>query len=999
MNKISKSLKQSNYITIIIVTILCLFVLFTQTNLLSKLFSFKDYLDTGYTKEVKNIEFVSTGWDLNESGSIKVKKNAEWTNKQEVTIKMNIETLDISKNLSGNTNRHIILVIDTSESMNGGRMSSLRTAVSKLTDELFQNSENKLSIISFNTQSEIVTDFTNNKTYINNLMNSLEAKGSTNYYLALKQVENLLSTYTQPENTDTHMIFITDGYPTSGQGLHETQYKTIMEKYPYLITSAIQLEMGTSVTPVTKSVSQYQRVAHSDTEVQGSTLETILLDVAKHTEYYESINVTDYVNNEFFTIADTNQIKTTYGSVEVIQNDNEQKIEWSIPEGIIKSGTSVNIQLEFKIKLKDEYKNTEAFLPTNSSTTVKATAPHITDMSFTTTNTTVLRSLYEIVYNANIPAGCQTTYEYTIKYAPFDTVTIRNEQLTCPGNQFKGWEVTDNRIKLISDETFIMPTYDIEIGAKWSELAISKSMFGTINSRTSLYDVIALSATPDNIASEFVSSSTGINRNAISSDTNGKGVYTKSATLSNTKPIHYFRGAVTNNNVIFGGFCWQIIRTTNTGGIKIIYNGTPTNGQCISTGEATTIGTSLFNAALPNRYSSPGDVGYMYDAAYGVQVKPLGEDSWMQIGGASSFIMAWYSTSYMFGDSVTWDGTSYTLVNPVSYTADDKESIAGKYLCYISGGEATVCNWTYYMYINEYDNLMIMSLGNGDTYETIRERANNVTYIYGNDVVYNESTGLYTLQDTISLKPIEYGDNISIINGTTKRHYTCMSNTDTCSEVYYFFYDAESYSLGSYYTLTNGEKIEDILANSIINRENKIDSTIKTTIDTWYANNMTAYTYMLEDTIFCNERNVYTYSGFEKDGDSTQGMFFVNYVGANEDSCLINDSFTVSSSLGNGDLTYPVGLITASESRYAGSSYNIANTSFYLYNGLNQHTMTPNHQSNTVTYATIITEAGGNFVGSVNDNYYVRPVVSLKPGVFASDGDGTPLNPYIIEME
>ena len=59
---------------------------------------------------------------------------------------------------------------------------------------------------------------------------------------------------------------------------------------------------------------------------------------------------------------------------------------------------------------------------------------------------------------------------------------------------------------------------------------------------------------------------TGIDFGEISSDTNGKGLYK----LGNTD-ILYYRGEVNNNNVVFGDFCWQIVRTTDTGGIKMIY--------------------------------------------------------------------------------------------------------------------------------------------------------------------------------------------------------------------------------------------------------------------------------------------------------------------------------------------------------------------------------------------------------------------------------------------
>ena len=122
---------------------------------------------------------------------------------------------------------------------------------------------------------------------------------------------------------------------------------------------------------------------------------------------------------------------------------------------------------------------------------------------------------------------------------------------------------------------------------------------GVERSNNSLYNQIVKATQPD----------TNINFGAISSDTNGKGVYTLSKTSNTAYPVYYYRGEVENNNVIFANFCWKIIRTTNTGGVKLIYNGTPSNGVCNNTGEATEIGKSAFNT----EHNDPKYVGYMYD--------------------------------------------------------------------------------------------------------------------------------------------------------------------------------------------------------------------------------------------------------------------------------------------------------------------------------------------------------------------------------------------------
>ena len=77
----------------------------------------------------------------------------------------------------------------------------------------------------------------------------------------------------------------------------------------------------------------------------------------------------------------------------------------------------------------------------------------------------------------------------------------------------------------------------------------------------------------DNTSSDYVSASTGIDFEAVSSSTNGQGVYMRAGTENDAYPIVYYRGAVDNNNVVFNNKCWKAVRTTDTGGVKLIYNG------------------------------------------------------------------------------------------------------------------------------------------------------------------------------------------------------------------------------------------------------------------------------------------------------------------------------------------------------------------------------------------------------------------------------------------
>ena len=120
----------------------------------------------------------------------------------------------------------------------------------------------------------------------------------------------------------------------------------------------------------------------------------------------------------------------------------------------------------------------------------------------------------------------------------------------------------------------------------------NNALYTTIPSNLKgLAKIMAKNAYLDNGKSEYVNSCSGVKFNAISSNTNGKGIYEIASTKNDEYPIYYYRGAVDNNNVKFAGFCWKAIRTTDTGGVKMIYNGMPdASGNCTNTtGESTQI--------------------------------------------------------------------------------------------------------------------------------------------------------------------------------------------------------------------------------------------------------------------------------------------------------------------------------------------------------------------------------------------------------------------------
>ncbi len=113
------------------------------------------------------------------------------------------------------------------------------------------------------------------------------------------------------------------------------------------------------------------------------------------------------------------------------------------------------------------------------------------------------------------------------------------------------------------------------------------------------------------VASQSLGTDTENNINYAKTPTTG--AYTLGSTASDEYPVYFYRGAVTNNNIVFGKYCWKIVRTTSTGGVKLIYNGEYTeSNKCNNTGTASRLSsTSAFNSSNDKIYY----VGYYYDTS------------------------------------------------------------------------------------------------------------------------------------------------------------------------------------------------------------------------------------------------------------------------------------------------------------------------------------------------------------------------------------------------
>lgn len=261
----------------------------------------------------------------------------------------------------------------------------------------------------------------------------------------------------------------------------------------------------------------------------------------------------------------------------------------------------------------------------------------------------------------------------------------------------------------------------------------------------------------DNVKSKYVSTDSGINLNEKSSDTNGKGLYLYNKSSNDANPIYYYRGDVDNNYVLLNNHCFQIVRTTDTGGVKLIYSGKATNNKC----NAISKDKAAIDAVAFNYQGSLTDLLYMYGTSYKTNAKAISD---------------LVSSKIIFGNDVTYNNTTkeYTLLDTKTVESGQLEAnykeISKKYH-YTCFSDSTICtNVSYIVFFDSYainNNVRYLNLSNGK----------NI------DAAYNEMLDITSNTDSLKNSNAKTKiDNWYVNNGFTE--YTDLfEDTVWCNEI------------------------------------------------------------------------------------------------------------------------------------------------------------------------------------------------------------------------
>lgn len=501
---------------------------------------------------VETTSFTSSNinYDSGESGAWKITRTASWISKNKAKVVYDLKTNPSETSLPVD----YVLVVDGSLNEHDVSFSApLKTLLNNM--HHYNNINNRVAIIGFNDKAEILTDFTNDETGTNTVLDnflstSAHANKEISYYAAFKALSEFMENYTSDGANIIKVIFVTDGKPVIDSPKEISLYQDLKEKYPELSVLGIQYSMGNEVVDAIKNVSDAQVVADKDNA--WDVIPNIYLG-------YENDNYDSFVFDDYFKAPFTvDKVETTRGVATI---DSEYSVEWNLNDSSqFVAGASARMTVYFNVS--NEY-TVGDIIPISDTTIVNYSFAG-GEKQDSDTNSPTLATGFKVNYDSNAPSGCVVS-----NMPSSDVVGIYNivRPTTvvpkCSGYIFKGWKLTTSNVIINNDGSFTMPYKEVTYKATWAKASLNKSAEGTIAEKATLYGVLRDEVSNGGVAKEY----TGKHQDSVDGSGSSKIYYYTASNDTDGTTV------LSKNNVVFAGMCWQMIRTTDTGDVRMIYNG------------------------------------------------------------------------------------------------------------------------------------------------------------------------------------------------------------------------------------------------------------------------------------------------------------------------------------------------------------------------------------------------------------------------------------------
>ncbi len=433
--------------------------------------------------EVGEINVQSDDYADKTPGSWQVKKSAEWTGRDTASITLNVDSNVYSKGKA----KYVMFLMDGSGSISYNTFAIFKNSIRDVIEYLSSSEYNRVALVQFS--NEVRTHFTFNDEVSPLLINRVyQINGTTDFGNAFNSAKIIADNYyVHQDDRELIVLFLTDGQPTYEEYNGLDKYQAFKESHPYATVYGIQYQYNDNVTEVDeaiKNVSDYQFLAGS----------TTLTDIFKQSidfqiEYYDNFEIIDYIDNDYFEVISESDIKVDIGNIKLEMEDGRQKIIWTMGPDTYLSGA--NVQMKIDLKLKPQYIDSKGLYPTNEKVEVLSKLPDNSEQKIESYETPVLKNSYNVVYNANYPDGCNSSYNKVEEHYVFEQVQVTSEEPEhCSGYVFSGWQIDDSIEPDISN-VFTMPSHDITISGQWlkEQAIIEPEITKNIIDKKEYYDV------------------------------------------------------------------------------------------------------------------------------------------------------------------------------------------------------------------------------------------------------------------------------------------------------------------------------------------------------------------------------------------------------------------------------------------------------------------------------------------------------------------------------
>ena len=271
--------------------------------------------------------------------------------------------------------------------------------------------------------------------------------------------------------------------------------------------------------------------------------------------------------------------------------------------------------------------------------------------------------------------------------------------------------------------------------------------------------------------------------------------------------VYYYTGneAAANANVLFAGYCWQIVRTTDNGGVRMIYNGVAQ--------KPVTASTPISNTDIT--YTNDGTYAYTYDSS----TKKWTSSNASQASTTDTFIFSVntagdYAINYKVSSQANNDyakiyikPTGGSFVFQTQYSGEMEGTFD---LGTLATTDEVKIVYTKNASTNTGDDNIIFDIASVNTRSdtpvcapdrrktgikginaigTGTTQSMSAASLYGRSFDYNLATGEFTIENSTGL-PTAWTTSDNNSNGTEDYKeligtYTCLSNSTTCSTLYY----------------------------------------------------------------------------------------------------------------------------------------------------------------------------------------------------------------------